>query len=92
MLNKSGKNAIHGNEKCWEYMKCGREKGGKFANQLGICPSYPNNGRYCWSTAGTLCGGKIQGTFAMKRSTCIDCDFFLKVRKEEGDDFILVDI
>jgi hypothetical protein len=61
---------------CWEFKKCGREKGGSKVNELGICPAYPNNGKGCAYTAGTLCGGKVQGTFATKLATCLSCEFY----------------
>ncbi|OGP72840.1 MAG: hypothetical protein A2Y80_00405 [Deltaproteobacteria bacterium RBG_13_58_19] len=52
---------------CWEFKKCGREKN---------CPAYPDHGRQCAQMAGTLCGGKIQGIFAMKILSCMECDFY----------------
>ena len=61
---------------CWEYKKCGREEGGFKAKILGVCPAYPDNGNDCARIAGTLCGGEIQGTFAMKIANCMQCDFF----------------
>ncbi len=82
-------------QNCWEYMKCGRQPGGHKSDELGICPaadddSYDgintgkNAGRFCWAVAGTFCGGKVQGTFADKRESCLSCGFFNKVRAEEG--------
>lgn len=41
-------------------MRCGREEGGNKADELGIYPAYPDDGRDCWNLAGTFCGG--QGT------------------------------
>jgi len=80
---------------CWEYKKCGREPGGEKAFQLGVCPAAVDKsfdginrgdhaGRFCWAVAGTFCGGSVQGTFAEKRESCLGCDFFDKVRGEEG--------
>ncbi len=80
---------------CWEFMKCGRESGGPNTSSLGICPASvdtsvdglnggKNGGRICWTVAGTLCNGKVQGTFAEKRLLCFSCDFFIKVKDEEG--------
>ena len=85
----------HKRQNCWEYMKCGRQPGGDRAEELGVCPaarddSYDgincgkNAGRFCWAVAGTFCGGKVQGTFADKRESCLSCGFFNKVRAEEG--------
>lgn len=80
---------------CWEHKKCGREPGGLKSYELGICPAAidtsfdgtnrgNNAGRFCWAVAGTFCGGAPQGTFAEKRASCLSCDFFNKVRNEEG--------
>jgi serine/threonine protein phosphatase PrpC/CRP-like cAMP-binding protein len=76
-------------------MRCGRERGGAKAAELGICPaavdaSYDGihsgtcAGRFCWAVSGTLCGGRRQGTFAKKRDTCLDCTFYQRVQYEEG--------
>jgi CRP-like cAMP-binding protein len=80
---------------CWQYMKCGREPGGVKAEELGVCPAADdisfdginrgrNAGRFCWAVAGTFCGGNVQGAFAEKRNSCFGCEFFHKVRAEEG--------
>lgn len=61
---------------CWEFKKCGREKCGVNVGQLGVCVAYPYNGKTCASIAGTLCGGKIQGSFAIKLADCKQCDFY----------------
>jgi hypothetical protein len=43
-----------------------------------------NGGRVCWAVTGTLCGGKVQGTFARKLANCLlDCAFFKSVLKDE---------
>jgi hypothetical protein len=46
-------------------------------------------GRACWVVAGTMCGGKPQGTFAQKYRDCESCDFYQAVKKEEGMNFEL---
>jgi hypothetical protein len=61
---------------CWEFKKCGRTPGGEKAKELGVCPAYPKDGTHCARTAGTLCGGKVQGTFASKLSNCMQCEFY----------------
>ena len=61
---------------CWEFKKCGREANGAKAAELGVCPSYPDHGAHCARIAGTLCGGKVQGSFATKLSNCMQCDFY----------------
>ncbi len=62
---------------CWEFKKCGREAGGVKVAEMGICPAYPDHGRACASMAGTLCGGKVQGSYAKKISNCQQCEFYL---------------
>ena len=62
--------------KCWEFKKCGREEGGSKAKELGVCPAYPDYGQQCARVAGTLCGGTIQGTFAVKLGGCQKCEFY----------------
>jgi hypothetical protein len=80
---------------CWEFMKCGREPGGKHADELGVCPATTdtryegiqggrNAGRVCWVVVGTMCGGEVKGTFARKYHDCKRCEFYKKVRKEES--------
>lgn len=64
--------------KCWEYMKCGRDKDATIK-----CPAYPNFGRICWVVAGTFCEGKVQGTFAQKYRNCKKCEFYKKVTNKE---------
>ncbi len=79
---------------CWEHKNCGRQPGGHKVADLGICPvttfadldgahGGKNAGRACWAIAGSLCGGKIQGTYAQKLHNCWRCDFMNKVKREE---------
>lgn len=86
---------------CWEFKKCGREDGGTRVRELGVCPAAvhkeadglnggKNAGRICWAVAGTLCGGKKQGTFAQKEATCLACNFYRLVRSEQGAGFRLL--
>ena len=49
-----------------------------------------NGGRICWAIAGTICGGKVLGTFAQERKTCLKCEFYLLVKEEEGIDFMVL--
>jgi hypothetical protein len=85
-------------QNCWEFKKCGRVPGGQHEKDLGICPVYGekrlnttheglNAGRACWVVAGTLCGGKVQGSFAKKYENCEKCDFYQTVKEEEGPKF-----
>ncbi|MHC4583702.1 MAG: two-CW domain-containing protein [Planctomycetota bacterium] len=84
---------------CWEFKKCGRQNGGQKATELGVCPAATetehdsknggtNAGRYCWKVAGTLCGGKVQGSFASKAVSCMACDFLKQVQRDQGSEFI----
>jgi hypothetical protein len=77
---------------CWEFKKCERQPGGQKVNELGVCPAAnatehdgknggTNAGRYCWKVAGTLCGGKVQGSYAAKETSCMACDFFKQVQQ-----------
>ena len=61
---------------CWEFKKCGREKGGAKAAELGVCPAWPDNGKMCARVAGTFCGGQVQGSFAQKLHNCMSCEFY----------------
>ncbi len=84
---------------CWEFKKCGREPGGRRVSELGVCRASTetrttgvnhgtNGGRACWALAGTLCGGVVQGSFAMKLANCRACTFYDAVRAEEGQTFV----
>jgi hypothetical protein len=83
---------------CWEFKKCGRERGGSNAASLGVCKAFTEHrlngvhgglaaGRACWALCGTLCGGEVQGKFAQKFANCEKCDFYLLVSKEEYPNF-----
>ena len=83
-------------------MGCGREPGGRHAADKGVCPAATaarfhgvnrgvQGGRFCWAVAGTFCGGEVQGTFARKLRTCLDCRFFRLVEREEGRHFVLTE-
>ena len=85
---------------CWEFKRCGREPGGENASAMGVCPASTNTqldrvhdgknaGRACWVIAGTMCNGKVQGIFAQKYNDCRVCDFYQKVKEEEGKDFLI---
>ncbi|OGQ95331.1 MAG: hypothetical protein A2521_06970 [Deltaproteobacteria bacterium RIFOXYD12_FULL_57_12] len=40
------------------------------------CPIFNQKHQRCWQVAGTYCGGKIQGSFVEKYSSCVACDVF----------------
>jgi len=83
---------------CWEIKQCGRVPGELHAENLRVCPAAicrrldgvhggHNAGRACWAVSGTLCSGKVQGTFANKHKDCEQCEFFKQVKEEEGPQF-----
>ncbi len=83
---------------CWEFKECGREPGGKRFGEQAVCPAAiyrkfhgvhggKNAGRACWMVAGTMCAGRVHGTFAQESKDCLHCDFYKSVKKEEGLDF-----
>lgn len=85
---------------CWEFKKCGRELGGANVKKLGVCPanteqrtdglnSGKNGGRVCWAIPGTLCGG--EGTFVTKLASCMKCEFYKLVVREEADNLVQVE-
>jgi hypothetical protein len=86
---------------CWEVMGCGREPGGEYVHELGVCPAAEavehhginggdNAGRFCWYVAGTFCSGTVQGTHATKFESCLRCPFLREVVAEEGGSLIFM--
>ncbi len=83
---------------CWEFIKCGREYGGKQVRELGVCPvsiesrldgthGGTNGGRACWIVPNSLCNGTVQGTFVVKFRECMKCGFYRSVKYEEAENF-----
>lgn len=82
-------------QNCWEFKSCGR---------TGVeepCPASEaavldgihggeNGGRACWAVVGTLCGGTVQSTYATKIGSCLKCDFYHSVQKDERGSFVPV--
>ena len=67
--------AVHDNEiifqnpnipSCWEIKKCTKKD----------CQEFGKIAARCWQTAGTFCGGKVQGVFAAKYENCRQCNVF----------------
>jgi hypothetical protein len=86
---------------CWEFKKCGRHLGGLKVSEFGVCPAANakhvnginggrSSGRCCYAVAGTFCGRKVQGTFAEKSLSCMSCDFYKVIHKEEGRNLVPV--
>ena len=62
-----------GRVNCWDFYHCPRER-------HMLCPAFTQNaGRSCWSIAGTLCGGEVQGILAKRIGSCKKCDFYQQV-------------
>ena len=86
---------------CWEYRRCGREPGGHRVDQLGVCPTAVdhsadminggrNGGRVCWTISGHFAAdGEVRCATARELATCMACEFFTAVLKEEGIDHIV---
>ncbi len=80
---------------CWEFKKCGRQPGGRHEDEKGKClvplmsmydgiNDGKNGGRVCWLISGSMCDGELQMAFSEKLKSCIGCDFYAAVSKEEG--------
>lgn len=83
---------------CWEFMKCGRQYGGKESGgspcpasttiRLDTVHGGKNAGRACWVIAGSMSGQAPVGKFTIINGNCSNCQFYLTVREEEGEGFI----
>lgn len=87
-----------GKQNCWEMRDCGREPGGAFSRELGVCPaaaeqvsegrnSGTGHGRSCWRIVGTYCGGQLQASLGAKMRQCPSCSVLKRVKEEEGERF-----
>ncbi len=83
---------------CWEVTECGREPGGGKVAEFGTCPAATetrtdglnegvNAGRACWAVTGTFCDNEVSGRFASKITSCLMCDFYQRVCREQGEQF-----
>ena len=62
---------------CWEAKKCDNT----------ACRSYRDSVNLrCWEVAGTLCGGKVQGSFAQKLGNCSLCEVYQRARSNPVND------
>ena len=52
--------------RCWERKDCSKTD----------CPAYRNRTERCWLLVGTMCSGKVQGDFAVKYKSCLECDVY----------------
>jgi len=58
---------------CWEIMDCGKHD----------CPAYGNVNHRCWYIAGTLCPDCVEGEYALKISSCKNCQVYYKCSGDE---------
>ena len=83
---------------CWQVMDCGREPGGRNADEQGVCPAATESrldgvnhgdrgGRACWVAAGVLSSTEMEATSAL-HSLCVSCPFYERVITEEGREFV----
>jgi len=88
-------------QNCWEFHQCGRLPGGINVHEFGECPASTDivnsgqnggnsAGRICWAVAGTFCGGIVQGDHVEKYFSCMNCEFYKKVKNEQGESFTLL--
>ena len=56
-------------------MKCGRENGGKNAEQFGVCPAFPDNGNSCSRVDGTFCDLVLE-LLGTEYTSCQNCKFY----------------
>ena len=86
---------------CWEVMNCGQNPISKINSKTEICPAVKNSefdgtnngkfaGRACWIIAGSFCLENKKGAFSGKIMSCLYCEFFEKVKNEEGKNFISI--
>ena len=68
---------------CWEFMRCGREAGGRNVDHLGICPAYPHHGHNCANVVGTFCD-LVQVLRTSVHSDCMDCPFYNSMHFDEN--------
>jgi hypothetical protein len=80
---------------CWEVFRCGKEPGGPNAHLNGPCQAAldekadginggSNGGRICWAISGTPCDLEAKDSKATKLTSCMTCDFFVRVLRDKG--------
>jgi two-component system NtrC family sensor kinase len=52
--------------KCYDVKDCKKTE----------CPCYGREAMRCWQVAGTYCGGEVQGAFAQKYGSCVQCNVY----------------
>ena len=63
---------------CWDIRDCAPEN-------RGACPAWEFKvGSLCWFINGTICHGKIQGSWAKKMKVCQKCEVFAQNMEARG--------
>ena len=63
-------------------------KNGIHSEEQGECVASVNGlGHSCWAIAGTLCGGEVSGSKALKDHNCHKCDVYLSYNRIDGSLF-----
>ena len=86
---------------CWDFTHCGRQPGGEKSGELGICNvaveqlthgvnNGINGGRACWAVKRKFNANAVPCSCDrdQKLDSCLQCEFYSTVRKEEGDHFV----
>ncbi len=83
ILHKSSEQALMGNldiqtapllkKNCWEIMNCNKKE----------CPAYGEVYNRCWYLAGTLCPKCVEGEYAQKILSCMNCQVYHKCSGDE---------
>jgi len=83
ILHKSSEQALMGNldtqtapllkKNCWEIMNCNKKE----------CPAYGKIHQRCWYLVGTLCPNCVEGEYAQKILSCINCQVYQKCAGDE---------
>ena len=79
---------------CWQFMNCGREKGGLLVDLNGECPvstamKYDGlnggigAGRACWMVPDSFC--RLNQSGRARPSQCHNCEFYKRVVYEEDE-------
>lgn len=81
---------------CWDAVRCGRGPGSPEPCPAALdvastgINSGLNAGRICWTVPGAGCDGGPEGDFVDRQERCLHCQFFQRVRDEEGPRFRFV--
>ena len=86
---------------CWEIKKCnfGSQKSKtntataclvKSSAEFNNTNGGVNGGRICWAVAGTFSSRPPCGEFVHEQVTCMECEVFKQIEKEEENKFSLV--